>query len=396
MDYDNKKKENEKKIKKYIKNMPSGIVDFYPYYIQLEHTNRCNAQCIMCNHSYIGNNGAQDVAKEIIKKIEPILPYCQVLMLNGDGEPFLCENIEKYLKLYRQYGIRVGTNTNLCGISPALMNNIGDYIDYLNVSCDGCTKKIFEGIRRGLNFEYFIQQLQILNKVAPGLKKSLDCVIMIQNITQVVEMVRFAVEFGFSTIKFNMLGVNPCIGNDQDSLFNYPNVATYYLKEAVEEAHRLGIDIIYPEIFAGIINEEKLEKELVQVLSYDWSGVNKRILVSKHKFSASLLTGNYLNQRVTLNSLTNCGISAPEICQWSVERCYIDLEGNVSTCCYNVHHYMGNILEVDSFDKIWNGENYQQFRLNMKQGILPQWCKNCGYYWNKVRTNFVGDNGLIN
>lgn len=390
MNYDNEKKQNDKKIKKYIENIDSGVVDFYPTYIQLEHTNRCNAQCIMCNHSYIGNNGAQDVAKKIVNKIEPILPYCQVLMLNGDGEPFLCEDIEKYLKLYRKYGVRVGTNTNLCGISPALMNNIGDYIDYLNISCDGCTKKIFEGIRRGLNFEYFIQQLEKLNNVAPNLKKSLDCVIMIQNITQVVEMVGFAVEFGFSTIKFNMLGVNPCIRNDQDSLLNYPNVATYYLQKAVEAARRLGIDIVYPEIFTGLINEEKLEKELEKVLSYDWSWVDKRILVSKSEFSSSSLAGDYLNQRVTLNSLTQGGICAPEICQWAVERCYIDLEGNVSTCCYNVHHYMGNILEMDSFDKIWNGENYQKFRLNMKQGVLPQWCENCGYYWNKVKTNFVG------
>lgn len=72
--FDNEKSENAKKISRYLDSMNSGMVDFYPTYIQLEHTNRCNAQCIMCNHSYIGNNGAQDVSEEVIQKIKDIFP----------------------------------------------------------------------------------------------------------------------------------------------------------------------------------------------------------------------------------------------------------------------------------------------------------------------------------
>lgn len=388
--FDNEKSENTKKISRYLDSMYSGMVDFYPTYIQLEHTNRCNAQCIMCNHSYIGNNGAQDVSEEVIQKIKDIFPYCQIIMLNGDGEPFLCKNIEQYLILYRQYGVRVGTNTNLCGINTSLLNNIGEYIDYLNISCDGCTKEVFEGIRKGLSFDHFIENLRILNSVAPNLRKNLDCVIMIQNILQAVDLVRFAAEYGFASIKFNMLGVNPCIGNERDSLIHYPNVAASSLKLATEEAERLGIDIVIPGIFNKAVDENRLALELDEIKKYDWSTVDRRIMVSKSRFSSASLTGDYLNQLVTLDSLTNDSICAPEICQWAIERCYIDLAGNVSTCCYNVHHYMGNILEVENFDEIWNGMTYQNFRMNMKNGVLPSWCKDCGYYWSKVKTNFAG------
>lgn len=388
--YDHEKRENVKRINHYMDDMNSGVVDFYPVYIQLEHTNRCNAQCIMCNHCYIGNNGAQDVSFDVVQRIEAILPYCQILMLNGDGEPFLCKNIEKYLRLYRKYGVRVGTNTNLCGISASVLNNIGEYADYLNISCDGCTKEVFEGIRKGLSFEQFTQNLRILNIVAPNIRKNLDCVIMIQNIIQAVDLVRFAAEHDFSSIKFNMLGVNPCIGNENDSLTNYPNVAASLLQKASREAERLGIDIVYPGIFSGAIDENEFVKELEEVENYDWTLIDKRIQASKNKFSSSLLTGDYLNQMITPDSLERDSIFAPEICQWAIERCYIDLAGNVSTCCYNVHHYMGNILEVDSFDEIWNGENYQKFRMNMKKGLLPKWCKDCGYYWSKVKTNYAG------
>lgn len=390
MGYDSVKHENANKIKEYIATMNSGVVDFYPTYIQLEHTNRCNAQCIMCNHCYLGNKGAQDVSGEVIKKIASILPYCQVLMLNGDGEPFLCKGIEEYLNLYRQYGIRVGTNTNLCGISSSLMPQLGNYIDYLNISCDGCTKDVFEGIRKGLHFEHFIKQLQDLNTFASNIRKNLDCVIMAQNIIQATELVRFAAEYGFSSIKFNMLGVNPCIGNDADSLLHFPNAASYYLQNAAKEANWLKIDIVYPGIFNGVIDEAQLSKELAILADYEWSTVDERITMSKKKYASASLNGDYLNQRVSIDSLNKDSICAPEICQWAIERCYIDLSGNVSTCCYNVHHYMGNILEVDSFDEIWNGESYQLFRQNMRQGVLPRWCKDCGYYWSKVKTNFAG------
>lgn len=49
----------------------------------------------------------------MIEIIKTILPYCSVLMINGDGEPFLTEGIEELLCLYVDYGIRIGTNTNL-------------------------------------------------------------------------------------------------------------------------------------------------------------------------------------------------------------------------------------------------------------------------------------------
>lgn len=388
--FDYEKGENAKKISHYLESMNSGKVDFYPTYIQLEHTNRCNAQCIMCNHCYIGNNGAQDVSEEVIQKIKEILPYCQILMLNGDGEPFLCKNIEKYLKLYRQYGVRVGTNTNICGIKPSLLNNIGEYIDYLNISCDGCTKEVFEGIRKGLSFDQFMENLMVLNSVAPDLRKNLDCVIMVQNILQAVDLVKFAAKYGFASIKFNMLGVNPCIGNEQDSLTHYPNVAAHFLQRASKEAEQLGIGIVSPGIFNRIVDEKQLALELDMIKKYDWSTVDERIMVSKSRFSSASLTGDYLNQLVTLDSLDNNSICAPDICQWAIERCYIDLAGNVSTCCYNVHHYMGNILEAENFDEIWNGKTYQNFRMNMKKGVLPRWCKDCGYYWSKVKTNFAG------
>ena len=56
------------------------------------------------------------------------------------------------------------------------------------------------------------------------------------------------------------------------------------------------------------------------------------------------------------------------------------MEGNVSTCCFNVHHYMGNLREEGSFEAVWNGENYRRLRVEMAKGRLPVWCRDCRWF----------------
>ena len=56
--------------------------------MQIEMTNRCNANCIMCIHFYLDIKGASDISDTIMNRLDSILPYCETVMLNGDGEPF--------------------------------------------------------------------------------------------------------------------------------------------------------------------------------------------------------------------------------------------------------------------------------------------------------------------
>ena len=59
-----------------------------------------------------------------------------------------------------------------------------------------------------------------------------------------------------------------------------------------------------------------------------------------------------------------------------MERCYIDLNGNLTTCCYDVSHRYGSLKE-QTFEEIWNGPLYKKLRLKMREGKLPKWCGEC-------------------
>ena len=375
--YAKQKLENRAKIDKYMINEHNGKVNFFPSYIQLEHTTRCNAECIMCNHFYLENRGAQDLSIKVIEKLKEIFPYCETLMLNGDGEPFLHKDILKYIDIYSNYGIKVGTNTNLCAMSNEIWNLLEKCITFLNISCDGATKETYELIRKRLNYNTFIDNLNKLNKFAPNIRKNLDCVIMKQNIKEIPDLVKFAADNDFASVRFHRLGVNPCIENEKDSDLYYINKTKEMLEIAENLAKERNIKIEVPSF------KDCDEKRQIDLLNFSKEEMEKEVCLrqtnSKEKFKDLDLSIDYLSEKVEDKDFKEDIWKCNKICKWAIERCYIDLKGNVSTCCYNVKKTMGNLLDSNSFNDIWNGKNYVEFRKMMAKGYLPKWCKNCNW-----------------
>ena len=367
--------ENQQKIDSYSF-AKDGKVDFYPNYIQLEHTNKCNASCIMCNHSYLGNRECTSINESVIEIIKPILPYCSVLMINGDGEPFLTDGIDRLLNLYSHYEIRIGTNTNLCALSEDMIKGCFRLFSFVNVSCDGARKETFENIRCGLNFNRFLSNLDLINEYAPEVKKNMDVVIMRQNVEEAVELVRLAYKYQFKEIRFHRMGVNPCIGNQADSDALFSRYAYKWMLLAREEGKKVGISVTIPN-FNMVDDTANIELEEAYVKSFSWSEVDSRLKEAREKYVHLDLKNSYLIQNINIHDIVNSTFNIGKPCRWAIERIYIDTQGNLSTCCYNVMKKMGNLFEVDSFDELWNGTMYKEFRMFMGKGILPEWCRTC-------------------
>ncbi len=369
MNYSELKVSNRKKIQEYTCNS-IGKVDFFPAYIQIEQTNRCNAQCIMCNHFYMGNRGASDISEQVMCKLEPIFPYCETVMLNGDGEPFLNRNIVKNIKTLSSYGVEIGTNTNLSYIPNELFEYLNSCFKFLNISCDGATAKTYEMIRKGLFYETFIDNLKRLNKEAPNLKKNIDCVVMKQNVAELSSIVELAAEYGISCVKFQRLGINPCIENQTDAPTLYYQVLAKSLNKAIETGKKCGVEVKYPQfkqVENRLLNESIFEQEIEQ-----------RYSKTKSLYGQLSLENDYFSEKVTSDDFRVDTWQAEKICQWALERCYIDLKGNVTTCCFNMKKYMGSLM-MNSFEEVWNGEEYRALRAMMSEKKLPGFCRQCNW-----------------
>ena len=107
-----------------------------PNYLQLEMTSFCNARCIMCPHIYQGNKHAEHLPMKNFGKIKEILPYIEVAVLHGNGEPFMNPYIEDYLNIYKSYDIQVSACTNLSIFNDRLACLVNESFSDLRISCD--------------------------------------------------------------------------------------------------------------------------------------------------------------------------------------------------------------------------------------------------------------------
>lgn len=384
MTYEREKAENRRRILEFeadsarLSGAWDGGVNFYPRYLQIEHTARCNARCIMCRHLYTANRGAGEIDERMLYALEGVLKYVETAMLNGDGEPFLYSGIHRSLALFREYGVKVGTNTNLTVVSDAIWEYIANDFAFLNISCDGSSRKLYEGIRRGLSFDAFTENLEKLNHVAPNLKKNMDCVLMRQNIADMEGLVRLAARYGFSSVRFHTLGVNPVIGNGEDSPSLYPHCLGLNAALAEKAAIDLGIAIQLPRI--RVPGRGDVAGDLKRMTNAEAEAKSR---IERLEASAGRFPEQSFRESVKAGDLSPAAFEYGDICRWAVERCYIDLSGNVTTCCYDVRHRYGNLKE-ESFDEIWNGPMYKRLRLEMLNGRLPAWCKTCQWLKNPL------------
>lgn len=363
--------------------MQKVILDTYPSQLQLESTSFCNAQCIMCSHYYAGNKGALDMNAGMLDKLSELLPYLEILIMHGNGEPFYSKLFNESVDTYASYSIGLTTNTNLSILTETQISKINQSFVNIRVSCDACTREIYEGIRKNLSFERFVANAARLRDLCPNVTKTMASVLMRQNIEQLPEMVQFAAEYGFNEIIFSNLGTSLIVGNEKDNISHYPFLAAKQLRNALEAGERYGIKVTIPNSFdLSLQDEDACADELSQIHSIPFFKTEADVIAIK-EFAESVVGDEY---RIT-EELTDCLwdenlFSCDGICEWCIEKPYIDLKGDVFVCCINASYRIGNIFEYDTFMELWNNDTYKKIRRLFYAGELPGFCDNCQFILN--------------
>ncbi len=363
--------------------MRKAVLDTYPTQLQLESTSFCNARCIMCSHYYAGNQGALDMNEEMLEKLTELLPYLDILIMHGNGEPFSSKLFDESVDKYSAYNIGLTTNTNLSILTDRHIEKINKSFVNVRVSCDGCTKEIYEGIRKRLSFEKFVANAARLRDLCPKVDKTMAAILMRQNIEQLPEMVEFAAEYGFSEIIFSNLGTSLIVGNEMDNVSHYPYLAAKQLRIALETGEKRGIKVTIPNSFdLSLESEQKCAEELEIIHSTPFFKEEKDVAAIK-EFAESVVG----EEGRIVEDLADCMwdenlFSCDGICEWCIEKPYIDLKGDVFVCCINATYRVGNIFDYDSFMDLWNNETYKKIRTLFYSGKLPGFCDNCQFILN--------------
>ena len=309
-----------------------------PLYIQIEPSIICNLKCKMCLAPY-WKRKVQFLTLDNFKGIVRQFPYLRKISLVGVGEPLMNAELFDMIRFAKSRNMRIGFTTNGMLL---VKKNIGKILDskpdWVNISIDGATKKTYEDIRVGADFNVVIANVKELARVVKntGIELSIWFLGMKDNIEELPLMVKLVLGLGVKHL-------------------NMQSVHNWGKKEWEERLGAQRINSDFAKLKDAILKTECLAKE-------------------------SDIRFNYVNIPFKKPKRT---------CQWPWKSCYITADGFVTPCCIHGSDpgviNFGNILEK-SFVEIWNSAEYREFRRMLKSEKPPQICNGCTSYGNKPNT----------
>lgn len=363
-------------------------VSYYPRNLQIEHTNVCNARCIMCTHYFNKNHNGKFVDDKFVERIKPVLPYLERITLHGIGEPFLHPKILEYIRLYSSYDVKLTAVTNGSVMSQELAEEIHKSFYSITFSCDACTKETYENIRKGLSFDKFKENAKLLRSYGEKLPMRMSTVAMRQNLNELPGIVRLASELGFDLLIISDVTTQELMGNMKDSIKCFPATAAYYITEAAQVAKEVGIEIQYPEYIFDFATDKSFEEEqliLESMPTYKEESFAEELYEMYEKsgfFEPTIIASKE-------NFVIDSGYECEGICDFVLERPYLNIKGDINLCCTNWMHIVGNMIDSKSFNDIWNGEIYQGIRKLFYSGKIPKFCVGCIFLRNDIMTNRI-------
>lgn len=349
-----------------------------PDYLQIETTSYCNAKCVMCSHYFSNNKDACHLSNNTLNNMEDAIQLSSTISLNGMGEPFMSPEVCNQIDYYRQFGNRIVTNTNLSILDDRIIAQINSCFDWLEISIDGASPKLYEAVRKNLKYDTLKANLTRLKQECPNVRKHIAMVVMRQNVHEMPALVELAYEAGANIITFMTLNANIIIQNSADEMSNYPKVLEYYSVKALEVGKRLGIPVIVPN--AITLNYDIKFDDIVDELDVMNSTEKfKTEEQEKEMYKVANIVDEYLqeNDEIQYDTVPS-KVKCRGICDWILKQSYIDLHGNVAMCCRNQSFHMGNVNKTGCFENVWTGEFYKKLRRIFYSGYIPESCLKCG------------------
>ena len=327
-----------------------------PKYIEMEMTTICNKRCIICEHTYWKpkTQEIRHLTYKEFKKYVDQFPGLKWVNLTGEGSAFLNPEYVKMLKYLKSKDIPVFLVDHLADIDKKVLETLVEIgIDGIYVSMDGATKKTYEKIKVGCNFDkavenikYLIQLKKKYNSPIPEL--CFRFVITKLNFQEIPAFVDLVVSFGSQRELGDGIRIDFCglLSFPEIDYLNVKNIPLKILKEVVEKQKKHDVFVLFAHAEAVGAKNPPLESCLNWMEPY-------------------IMMGSY------------------------VEPCCAVLMSNNRP--WLREHALG-LLDEKSFKKIWNSDRYKKFRatINNPKAPVPLLCAGCRAFETEKRAKKYG------
>jgi radical SAM protein with 4Fe4S-binding SPASM domain len=300
------------------------------------------------------------MSRELFHKLaEQLFPFLKKIKIGGNnlGEQMLAKEKDFFLEIINRYSFQRTIVTNGLLLSN---NKIKSFIEggwIIDLSVEGGTKKTYENIRRGADFDRFISisreccsQSKSIGETASKIRFCYTA--FRDNIFELSRLVEIGAEIGIDEIEVaHLIPMNNSYRNQ--SLVYHKDLANNIFDEAARRAHELGVILRLPP-----------------------------------RFSISEM----------INSLDSGNVK--ESSSWNRKICFhpwhsisINEDGNVMPCCFS-NLIMGN-LQNSSLEEIWNNKKYQNLRKMVNSGNPKGSCRNCPLRGNEYTSAACNDDKAL-
>lgn len=302
-----------------------------PTSANIEVTNLCNIDCIMCRRTGWGKGrSVGNMSLEQFGDILDQIPTLRTSVLTGIGEPLINKEFLAMLRLATERGVASSFVTNatlLTRQGSEKLTEMRRLASQIIVSVDSPDPKEFEEIRVRAKFDEVMEGTRALTAAGKGeagmAPIRINTVVMESTVHRMAQTVRMCADLGVNIVTFTpIMEYRP----DVDVWEERHITSAAKLKSNQQEAETLG-------------------KELGVLVTTD--------VVSHPALSPYL------------------GCAAP----W--DSIAVTYDGYVCPCCMlndSDEIHFGNLFE-EPFTDIWNGEQYRQFRAKFGLKKVPCECK---------------------
>ena len=320
-----------------------------PQTLYIEVTNRCNLFCTTCPRTFFRHEQLGDLSFHQFKHIVEQVPSANRVVLHGLGEPLLHPDIVRMVSFLKRRNNTVLFNTNgqlLASELGAALVEAG--LDELRVSIDMPDPKLYGSARRGGQLAVVYANVEAINQEKARLGKTTP-----------------EVSFWMTEGKQRLS----------------------HLPQLVRDAARLNVTEVYLQRLILMDRGEATEAQAVfGLVTPELQGHLDQAQDTARKLGVNLWGSGDTNPATRNTDETRRPWSK---CRRPFEATYVTANGNILPCCLSPFTaaariqecVLGNIFDT-SFDKIWTGPVYSEFRNAFDSDSPPICCAQCGTSWS--------------
>ena len=322
-----------------------------PTEVEFGFNNHCNLLCVMC-HQADGIPSKRMPVEQSRAVLDQVLPFALHLTPSDASEP-LMNDLDEIVRLCEEYNVLMSMYCNATLLDEKRLHKIAPWTHRIWFSIDSPEKETFEALRVQSNFEKVCENIRA---AMPVLEEQLvdvgfNAVVMEPNWRQMPELVDFVADLGGRTLAL------------QELLPNSTGYEELKIEGRVSEEE-------FGAMVAAVRERAQARGVDLTLQLHPPHGGEQGVPLEYRPTKAPLTTV----REVHMESLAKM---SPGFCSMAMNYVKITPDGKVYPCCRGPEELeMGNVLE-ESFEDIWNGERYQEFRRQMFQGEYPEVCASC-------------------